>query len=434
MGVADGDNLCALFACVAHGHQGVHGFARLREGHNQGLLVHDRVAVAELVGELNLGGDTAPVFDGVACHLARVCGGTASNHDDLVNRAQHRVVDVQLVEGQITILVEAAHEGLLNGGRLLVDFLLHEGVVATLFGCGCVPLDVEGLTLCGIALEVDNRVVGCGDGHDLVLTHLHGFLGVVDERGDVRTEEVLVAAQANHQRRVAAGCHNTVRVVGVDSQDGEGTLEAVGGDTHGLGEVTGTELVVDACDGCGGYLGVSLRGELHALGEQLSTQFCKVFDNTVVDDGEAAVVNNVGVSVDVGGSTVGCPTGVTDTNLGFRQGVFLNLVLEVQELACLLTEFDTVGAHQCHASRVIAAVFLAAQTFEQCPDLHILRFHTCYKFISWSRLSAQGENLLFVTLGAIFLTHLLFSFTASSLISLRFSFAGFYPIVFSPWT
>ena len=49
-----------LFACVAHGHQGVHGFARLREGHNQGLLVHDRVAVAELVGELNLGGDTAP--------------------------------------------------------------------------------------------------------------------------------------------------------------------------------------------------------------------------------------------------------------------------------------------------------------------------------------------------------------------------------------
>ena len=83
-----------------------------------------------------------------------------------------------------------------------------------------------------------------------------------------------------------------------------------------------------------------------------------------MDDGEAAVVNNVGVSVDVGGSTVGCPTGVTDTNLGFRQGVFLNLVLEVQELACLLTEFDTVGAHQCHAGRVVAAVFLAAQTFE----------------------------------------------------------------------
>ena len=150
----------------------------------------------------------------------------------------------------------------------------------------------------------------------------------------------------------------------MDSQDGEGTFEAVGCDAYCLGEVTGTELVVDACDSCGGYLGVSLRGELHAFGEQLSTQFCKVFDNTVVDDGEAAVVDNVGVSVDVGGSTVGCPTGVTDTNLGFRQGVFLNLVLEVQELTCLLTEFDTVGAHECHAGRVVAAVFLAAQTFE----------------------------------------------------------------------
>ena len=207
------------------------------------------------------------MFDGVACHLARVCGGTASNHDDLVNRAQHRVVNVQLVEGQVPVLVETAHEGLLNGGGLLVDFLLHEGVEAALFGCGCVPLNVEGLALCGVALEVDNRVVGCGDGHDLVLTHLDGFLGVVNERGDVRAEEVLVLTQADDQRGVAAGCHNAVRVVGVDSQDGEGTLEAVGGDAHGLGEVTGTELVVDACDSCGSYLGVSLRGELHALGE-----------------------------------------------------------------------------------------------------------------------------------------------------------------------
>ena len=369
MGVADGDNLCALFACVAHGHQGVHGFAGLREGHNQGLLVHDRVAVAELVGELNLGGDTAPVFDGVACHLARVCGGTASNHDDLVNRAQHRVVDVQLVEGQIAVLVEAAHEGLLNGGRLLVDLLLHEGVVAALFGCGCVPLDVEGLALCGVALEVDNRVVGCGDGHDLVLTHLHGFLGVVNERGDVRTEEVLVLAQANDQRGVTTGCHNAVRVVCVHCQDGECTFEAVGCDAHCLGEVTGAELIVDACDGCCSYLGVGLRCELYAFGEQFGTQLCEVFDNAVVYDGEAAVVDDVGVSVVVGGSTMGCPTGVTDTNLGFRQGVFLDLIFEVQELACLLTEYDAVGAYECHTGRVIAAVFLTAQTFED----HIVR-------------------------------------------------------------
>ena len=99
------------------------------------------------MGELNLGGDTAPVLDGVACHLARVCGGTAGNHDNLVDRAQHRVVDVQLVKGQVTVLVKAAHEGLLNGGGLLVDFLFHEGVVAALFSCGGVPLDVEGLAL-----------------------------------------------------------------------------------------------------------------------------------------------------------------------------------------------------------------------------------------------------------------------------------------------
>ena len=60
---------------------------------------------------------------------------------------------------------------------------------------------------------------------------------------------------------------------------------------------------------------------------------------------------------------------MTDTNLGFRQGVFLDLIFEVQELACLLTEYDAVGAYECHTGRVIAAVFLTAQTFED----HIVR-------------------------------------------------------------
>ena len=267
MGVADGDNLCTLFACVAHCHQGVHGFAGLRECHDEGLLVHDGVTVTELVCELNLGGDAAPVLDGVACHLACVCCGTTCNNDDLVNRAQHRVVNVQFVEGEVAVFVEAAHEGLLNCGGLLVDFLLHEGVEAALFSCCCVPFDVEGLALCGVTFEVNDGVVGAGDGHDLVLTHFDGFLGVVNERGDVRAEEVFVLAQADDQRGVAAGCHNAVRVVGVDSQDGECTFEAVGCDAYCLGEVTGAELVVDACNGCCSYLGVGLRCELYAFGE-----------------------------------------------------------------------------------------------------------------------------------------------------------------------
>ncbi len=47
MGVADGDNLCALFACVAHYHQGNAPMVFLDCEYHDGLLVHDRVACAE---------------------------------------------------------------------------------------------------------------------------------------------------------------------------------------------------------------------------------------------------------------------------------------------------------------------------------------------------------------------------------------------------
>ena len=85
MGVADGDDLSALLAGVTHRHEGIHGLTGLRKSHNQGLLVHDGVAVSELMGKLDLGGDTAPVLDSVARNLARVRCGTAGHHNDLID-------------------------------------------------------------------------------------------------------------------------------------------------------------------------------------------------------------------------------------------------------------------------------------------------------------------------------------------------------------
>lgn len=40
---------------------------------------------------------------------------------------------------------------------------------------------------------------------------------------------------------------------------------------------------------------------------------------------------------------------------------------------------------------------------EQCPDLHILRFHTCYKFIPQVSRYAHGEIPLYVTFIVAFL-------------------------------
>ena len=108
-----------------------------------------------------------------------------------------------------------------------MDFFLHKRVVAALFRrCG-VPFDVERFAFGGVAVKVNNRVVGAGDGDNLVLPHLHGFFGVIDKRRNVRTQEVLVLPQADHQRGVTAGCHHTVGVVCVNRKNRESTFHTV---------------------------------------------------------------------------------------------------------------------------------------------------------------------------------------------------------------
>ena len=159
---------------MAHCHEGIHGLARLGQGHDQGLLVDNGIAVAELMGQLHLARDAAPVLDGVARDVSGVGGGAAGDDDDLVDGLEHRFLDADLIEDQVAGLIEAAQQGIAHGRWLVVDFLLHEGVKAALFGSSGVPFDLEGLALGRVAVVVGDLDVIRGDGHDLVVVHLHG--------------------------------------------------------------------------------------------------------------------------------------------------------------------------------------------------------------------------------------------------------------------
>ena len=83
--VADGQHLGPLFARVAQGHQRIHGFAGLRNGHHERTRGQNRVTVTEFVREFDFHGDTHPVFDGVFGYLAGVAGGATGHDDDFVD-------------------------------------------------------------------------------------------------------------------------------------------------------------------------------------------------------------------------------------------------------------------------------------------------------------------------------------------------------------
>ncbi len=138
---------------MLHGDERVHRLARLAHRDDEGAVVDDRVAVAELVRELDIDGDPRPGLDGVLADEARVGRGAAGEHDDAVDVLQDVLDRVEL--GQLHRPVDdAAEERLGDGIRLLADLLLHEGRPAALLGGGGVPRDLELLVRHRVAREV----------------------------------------------------------------------------------------------------------------------------------------------------------------------------------------------------------------------------------------------------------------------------------------
>ena len=376
VGVDDGQDLAALLAGVTHGLDGVHGLAGLGDGHGQGLLADDRVAVAELVGELDLHGDAAPVLDGVLGDVPGVGGGAAGDDDDLVDAAQNGGVNAHLIELELTALIDAAAQGVGHGGGLLVDLLVHEGVVAALDGCGGVPGDLPGLGLDGVTVLVPD-VDGVGrQQEDLVVVDLGGLLGEGDEGGDVTAQEVLALAQADDQGAGAAGGDDRRGGQVGDGQQREGALEAGGDGLHrgdqevgdpgrvgGGGRVlaqTGGE--VDVQD-VGDDLGVGVGEELAPGGLDLLAQRAEVLDDAVVDHGEVA--GAVGVGVGRRRAAVGGPAGVSDARGGGSRRGGLQDGAQPGELASLLDDIQAGGPHQRDARRVVAAVLQTAEAIHE---------------------------------------------------------------------
>ena len=86
-------------------------------------------------------------------------------------------------------------------------------------------------------MEVGDPVAVGGDGHRLVLAEFDSVAGVFDERRDIGADEHLAVADAEHQRRGAAGGDDRPRLVGVGEHQREMALQAAQHRQHGGDEV-----------------------------------------------------------------------------------------------------------------------------------------------------------------------------------------------------
>ena len=110
------------------------------------------------------------------------------------------------------------------------------------------------------------------------------------------------------------------------------------------------------------HLGVGLGGEGRAPGGQLFTQFREVFDDAVMDDGDA--VDEMRMGIGFVGNTVRRPAGVSDADHA-RQRLFRKSLLQVEELSFRPATVHRAIVDGGYTRRIVTAIFETLQRIDK---------------------------------------------------------------------
>src|SRR5438552_2545220 len=345
--VGDGDHLGLALPRLADRRQRVGGFTRLRDADHQGVLVDDRLAIAEFRGGFDLDRKARQVLDDVFAQKGRVVRGAGRHHLDVFDLEQLAIGQAEFLERDFAFIAQAAAQGVGDSLRGFVDLLGHEVWIAALLGLADVPLDLDDFWLDGGAADGAHLGPKLGDRHHLAFAEEQDFLGVRDDGSDVRGDEPFLVADADHEGGVEPGADQQVRVALREDRHGVGTLEARQRDADRGHQVA---LVV-FFDQVRNDFGIGLRDKDMAAGLQLFAQLGEVFDDPVVDHHDPLVAVGGGMGIDHRRATVGSPPGVADAEpalghlLGqpLDQGVDLGGALHDRGLAVRLVEDGDAG-------------------------------------------------------------------------------------------
>ena len=164
----------------------------------------------------------------------------------------------------------------------------------------------------------------------------------------------------DRQRRALAGRHDQVVLALEEKGERKGALEPVERLERGLDRAGALGHVMFGQQGDG--FGVGVGPGLDPRLGQFGAQFAVVFDDAVVDHGDATGL--MGVGVVHRGRAVGGPAGVPDTGLP-GQRVVHQQIAEIDQLAHGAAAVQPAVIHRGDAGAVIAAIFQPLERLHQ---------------------------------------------------------------------
>ncbi|MCY1359469.1 hypothetical protein D9M69_460410 [compost metagenome] len=244
--------------------------------------------------------------------------------------------------------------------RLLIDLLLHEmPVVALVDHIGGGRRDLL-RAINGIAGEIEDMHAVCADHRPVAIDQIGDLVGEGRKCDRVGAEEHLALAVADRQRRSVARRHDRRRVVLKEHGERIGAGDPLQHRMHRLAPAKA--LAAEPGEQMCHDLGVGVRLELGAVGNQFVLQIREVLDDAVVDDGDT--VGEVRMGVALCRRAVGCPTRVRNADRAGER-LFAKPDLEIDEFALGTPALQRSTIDGRNAGGIIAAVFEALQRIDQ---------------------------------------------------------------------
>ncbi len=203
---------------------------------------------------------------------------------------------------------------LAHGTRLLVDLLQHEVFEAPLLRHDRIPRDPLDFRSNGVALEIRDLGARSRQHRDFVVAEIEDVASVVEDRGDVGGDEVLVLTEADDDRRPLPHRDDLLWFVRREDREREEACHLRGGAPHGIFErhpvLTGADVLLDQVRD---DLGVGLRHERVPFLGETAFDLQVVLDDAVVNDDDAAGAVAMGVRVLLGRTAMRRPPGVSES-------------------------------------------------------------------------------------------------------------------------
>src|SRR3981189_3012482 len=148
-----GDDLGLAFPGLADRSQRVGRLAGLRDADHEGVLVDNRLAIAELRGGFDLDWKARPGLDDVFAEKGRVIRRAGRDHLDVFDLEQLAIGQTEFLERDFAFIAQPPAQGVGDSLRGFVDLLGHEVRIAALLGLTDVPLDLDDFWLDGGAAD-----------------------------------------------------------------------------------------------------------------------------------------------------------------------------------------------------------------------------------------------------------------------------------------